>query len=283
MDISIDYLTSFTYASPVRESQNIVRACPLDEPAQQLLRFRLETDPASRILHHRDAWGTRVDTFGIREAHTSLTIRAHAQVRTSSRPEPPEDLAAPIDEDYRLSNVVMSRATKHTTWTEEMAESARDIVAGADRPVEMAIAVRDAVSSRFDYRSGVTHVGIDVEEVWEAREGVCQDFAHVSIALLRSLGLAARYVSGYLYASDPIHPGVGSSPIETQTHAWAEVCLPDWGWWPIDPSNGGTVGERHVVIGRGREYDDVSPIRGVYFGDDEQHSRAVVRMAASEQ
>lgn len=283
MDISIDYVTTFTYSEPVRESQNVVRACPLDEPGQELLRYRLETEPGSRILHHVDAWGTRNDTFGIREAHRSLTIRARAEVRTSERPKPPADLAVPADDDYRLENVVMSRPTKHTGWNGAMADAARSIAADAERPIEVASAVRDAVAERFVYQPGVTHVGIDVGDVWANGAGVCQDLSHVSIALLRSLGLAARYVSGYLYADDPMSPDVGSVPIETQTHAWAEVSLPGWGWWPIDPSNGGEVGERHVVIGRGRDYDDVSPIRGVYFGDDEQDCQAVVRMAMIDQ
>ncbi len=283
MDISIDYVTTFTYASPVRESQNIVRACPVDEPGQELVRFRIESDPSSRILHHRDAWGTRIDTFGVLEPHRSLTVRARAAVRTSARPAPPPDLTDEIDENYRLDHVVMSRPTKHTTWTEAMADTARELTNGSERPIDRVLAVRAAVSERFDYRPGVTHVGIDVSEVWNARAGVCQDFTHVTIALLRSLGFAARYVSGYLYAADPINPGSGSSPIETQTHAWVEVALPGWGWWPIDPSNGGDVGERHVVIGRGRDYDDVSPIRGVYFGDDEQDCEAVVRMAVAQQ
>ena len=95
MDVSIDYVTTFTYASPVRESQNIVRACPVDEPGQQLVSYRIETDPSSRILHHRDAWGTRIDTFGILEPHRSLTVRAHADVRTFDRPVPPDDPPAP--------------------------------------------------------------------------------------------------------------------------------------------------------------------------------------------
>jgi transglutaminase-like putative cysteine protease len=283
MDISIQYTTTFKYASPVRESQNIVRACPVDEPGQELIRYRIDTDPSSRILHHRDAWGTRIDTFGILEPHSRLTVRARAEVRTTERPSPSDDLAVPVDEDYRLSHIVMSRATKHTACTESMAEAAREMTAGAERPIEIARAVRAAVADRFEYRPGVTHVGIDLADVWDAGAGVCQDFAHVSIALLRSLGLAARYVSGYLYASDPIHPGSVSAPIETQTHAWVEVALPGWGWWPIDPSNGGDVGERHVVIGRGRDYDDVSPIRGVYFGEDEQDCEAVVKMAVAEQ
>jgi transglutaminase-like putative cysteine protease len=278
MDISIDYVTTFTYATPVRESQNIVRACPVDEPGQELIRYRIETDPSSRLLRHIDAWGTRCDTFGILESHRSLTVRARADVRTGDRQIPPEDLSAPVDEDYRLSHIMMSRATKHTEWNEVMAEAAREMTSGAERPIEIARAIQRAVADRFEYRPGVTHVGIDVSDVWDAGAGVCQDFTHVSIALLRSLGLAARYVSGYLYAADPIHPGSGSAPIETQTHAWVEVSLPGWGWWGFDPSNGGDVGERHVVIGRGRDYDDVSPIRGVYFGDDEQGCEATVKM-----
>ncbi len=279
MNIAIEYVTEFSYGTPVRESQNIVRACPRDEPGQALKWYRLETDPHARIASHVDAWGTRVDRFGVREAHDALTVRASAEVDTAPRPVPPEGISDQIDDPYRLRHWSMLTRTSHTEWDESMAEAARSLVAGLERPIDIVRAVRDAVSERFEYRPGTTHVGIDVNDVWRSKSGVCQDFAHVSIALLRSQGIAARYVSGYLYAADPMHPGAVSERIETQTHAWVEAAIPGWGWWPVDPSNGGTVGERHVVIGRGRDYDDVSPIRGVYFGDSSHDLEAVVHMS----
>jgi transglutaminase-like putative cysteine protease len=283
MDIDIRYTSTFSYESPVRESQNIVRACPRDEPGQRLVAYHLAVTPATRVESHVDAWGTHVDRFGIREPHSTLEVNVEACVSTSPRPEAPTDLADPVNEAYRSRHWAMTRRTKHADWSDEMAAVASDLTADCGTPIETVCVIRDAVRNRFTYERGATHVGIDVESVWDAEAGVCQDFAHVTIALLRSLGLAARYVSGYLYAADPTHPNGATEPIETQTHAWVEVAIPGWGWWAIDPSNGGEIDERHVVIGRGRDYDDVSPIRGVYFGDVAHELEAVVSMSVVDQ
>jgi transglutaminase-like putative cysteine protease len=112
--------------------------------------------------------------------------------------------------------------------------------------------------------------------------GVCQDFAHLTVALLRAAGIAARYVSGYLYAADPSSSAAAGEdgPMHVQTHAWVEAAVPGHGWWAIDPTNGAAVGERHVVIGRGRDYDDVAPMRGVYFGETEHRLTASVTMSS---
>jgi transglutaminase-like putative cysteine protease len=280
MQLVIDYTTEFAYTTPVWESQNVLRACPADEPGQRRLWYRLDLEPLARIASHVDVWGTRADAFGIREPHTSLKVSARSAVETTPRPRPLEVPMALADEAYRTENWAFLRPTPHTRWDASLAEVARNAL----RPgvVETVLAVEGSVRSRLAYVSGTTHVGIDVNRVWEQAAGVCQDFAHVSIAMLRAVGLAARYVSGYLYAADPAHPDAGSSPVTTQTHAWLEVAVPGWGWWPIDPTNGVNVGERHVVIGRGRDYDDVCPMRGVYFGESQHELRAVVQMSVEQ-
>lgn len=276
----IDYTTEFDYPTPVWESQNVLRACPTEEPGQRRLWYRLELDPPARVASHVDAWGTRVDAFGVREPHTSLKVSARSAVETTARPGPLEVPMAHADDAYRTEHRAFLRPTAHTRWDETLAGMARQALRSG--VVETVLAVEDAVRSRLAYTPGATHVGIDVNRVWEQAAGVCQDFAHVSIALLRAVGLGARYVSGYLYAADPAHPDTGAGLVITQTHAWLEVAVPGWGWWPIDPTNGVDVGERHVVIGRGRDYDDVCPMRGVYFGESQHELRAVVQMSVEQ-
>jgi transglutaminase-like putative cysteine protease len=130
---------------------------------------------------------------------------------------------------------------------------------------------------------GTTKVGVDVNEVLANGEGVCQDFSHVALAMYRAAGFPARYVSGYLYAADQ---SVGAAPaaaeIEVQTHAWVEVAVPGFGWWALDPTNDHDVGERHVKIGHGRDYDDAPPLRGVYHGEEDHQLGVRVQISREE-
>ncbi len=141
-------------------------------------------------------------------------------------------------------------------------------------------AIARLVSKRLYYTPGATVVGTSTEEVWKRVQGVCQDFTHLTIALLRSQGIPSRYVSGYLYAADPASAThEDTEEIVVQTHAWVEAAIPGFGWWAIDPTNDNMVGERHVTIGRGRDYEDVMPLRGVYHGDAEAALSVEVTMA----
>jgi transglutaminase-like putative cysteine protease len=130
------------------------------------------------------------------------------------------------------------------------------------------LALHRFVASQMTYQPGVTYVGVGIDEVYERRTGVCQDFAHLAIALCRSVGIPARYTSGYLFT---INDATGDDStdadlVRVQTHAWFEAAVPSLGWVALDPTNGLEVGVRHVAIGRGRDYDDVPPLRGVFAG-----------------
>ena len=123
------------------------------------------------------------------------------------------------------------------------------------------------VGARLSYEPDSTHIGIDVEDVLIEGRGVCQDYAHVAVALCRAAGIPARYVSGYLFAADDATgEDVDGDVVRVQTHAWFEAALPGGGWLPLDPTNRQEVGSRHVKIGHGRDYDDVPPLRGLYSG-----------------
>ena len=149
---------------------------------------------------------------------------------------------------------------------------AASAVAGSSSVQEMVTAVVAEVRETLVYEQGATDIGISLAELLAGGAGVCQDFAHLAAGMLRSVGVPTRYVSGYLFAADETSPGETSPDdgtadvVSVQTHAWIEAAVPGWGWWALDPTNGGEVGERHVVIGCGRDYGDVPPVRGAFIG-----------------
>jgi transglutaminase-like putative cysteine protease len=280
MRLTVRYVTRFRYSSPVWESHNALRACPAEDGRQRLQAYTVEVSPAAPLFTYRDRWGTRVDTFGILEPHDELMVAAEARVETGPVAPPGEAPLSALDDGYRESHWIYLQPTRHARFDAALAGAAREAVSGSEGVVEAVRAVERRVHDTIEYRPGATAIGDDVASIWASGAGVCQDFAHVTAAMLRSVGIAARYVSGYFYAADSAD---GSAPpdgeIVVATHAWVEAAVPGEGWWPIDPTNRSPVGERHVKIGHGRDYDDVTPLRGVYYGETDHSLAAAVAMA----
>jgi transglutaminase-like putative cysteine protease len=280
MRLDIRYVTRFDYGASVVESQNELRACPASDQHQQVVHYRVTTTPASRVSSYVDYWGTRVDTFGIAAGHELLEVVAAATVETGTRPQPDDGipLSALLDAAWRDTHLEYLQRSPHVAWGLPVVTRAREVGAGASDVRGLVSDIEQAVGS-LEYRQGRTVVGVDVEEVLAAGAGVCQDFAHLTIAMLRVLGVPARYVSGYFFSVDD-RTGATSvtDEVEVETHAWVEAAVPGFGWWAIDPTNRQQVGERHVTIGRGRDYDDVAPLRGVYNGAPEHELRVNVSM-----
>ena len=270
MRLSIRYLTTFTYDAAVSESQNALRARPAADDGQGLIHYAVTVDPPTSVVSYTDYWGTWVDSFGIVGQHTRLTVVADSVVETNERPVP--SASVPWDGEALLRSGFFEylSPSPHVSWHEDVTDFARETVAGGVDAVAAARDVAVAVGDLLTYEAGATEVGTSVGEIWEQRRGVCQDYAHLALALYRCVGLPARYVSGYLYASDSAS---GERPeqdeVDVATHAWVEVYIPEFGWWGLDPTNQLTVGERHVKIGHGRDYEDVMPLRGVYHGNVE--------------
>jgi len=277
--LGIRYVTRFEYGGPVVESQNELRACPASDPSQQVVHYGVTTTPVARVASHVDYWGTRVDTFGVAAPHDRLEVVAAATVETAPRPTPPSGVpvAALADTAWCDAHLEFLLASPHVTWGADLADRARPLAVGAEDVTDLVRRVVADVGA-LEYRPGGTEVGVGVEEVLAAGGGVCQDFAHVAVAMLRELGVPARYVSGYFFTADDRTGADGGDEVEVETHAWVEAAIPGVGWWAVDPTNLQPVGERHVVIGRGRDYDDVAPLRGIYSGPPEHELSVNVRM-----
>jgi len=282
MHFAIRYLTEYRYAEPVTDNLNALRVKPATTPHQRVDDFGVRVEPESRLHQHLDYYGTTVIEFGISKPHEQLAIDVRARVATTAPPAPPETGWEPV-EDGRYA---VQAGEYRLAFGSEPDSAVVDELIGDTRaasPAATLRAVAELIPERFEYRAGVTYVGSTVEDLLEAGAGVCQDFAHLALVLLRRHGLAARYVSGYLFAPD----GDSADSAEVDTHAWVEALIPPAGgaepaWVAADPTNRGLAGERHVKIGHGRHYSDVPPVKGVFRGGASAELEASVRMTRTD-
>lgn len=272
--LRIEHTTRVTYAGPVLTSFNEARMTPLTLPRQNTLRSQISTGAPSAVWAYLDYWGTQVSSFDIPAPHRDLVIRAVATVETAPPPPshtPPQWQA--LTGQARSGRLLeYLTATGRTTIDAELAETARQRVTGAD-PLQAAAEISSWVRSRVAYVPGATQVQTSAQEAWDRGQGVCQDMAHLTVALLREVGLPARYVSGYLYPQPGALPG---DTLDGQSHAWVEYWAGQW--TACDPTNGAPVGEQHVVVARGRDYADVAPLRGIYQGPPQSSMEVTVRL-----
>ena len=260
------HTSTFRYDEPVVASYNEARVTPLTRTGQTVLSTRLEIMPCTWQSTFRDYWGTAVTAFEVLTPHQSLVITAEHVVQVDE-PAPARTTA---DWDELRSLALRDRLAEHLADTasteppQEVVELARDAAAGLG-PDDAAAAVGQAVRERMEYIPGITTVHTSAVEAWAVRKGVCQDITHLALGALHSVGIPARYVSGYL---DPRTDGAIGETVTGESHAWLEY----WagGWRPLDPTNLWPVGEHHVVLARGRSYEDVPPLRGIYAGASTQ-------------
>ena len=288
MRLDIAYRLHFQYDASVSESQNEIRVRPRDDRRQQVLSYRLTTTPATRVLQTRDYFGTTVDHLGVRGPHRELLVVAESSVETAPIEGDPQSVSCErlADVDFVNAHVEYMAPSQHVQWGDLINEVATWAVRSApDDVCARVLAIVQAVPTVLTYERGSTSIGVTLEELVDGGGGVCQDFAHLAVGMLRCVGIPARYVSGYLFAVDETRPegngadGVAPAAVSVQTHAWIEAAVPGFGWYGLDPTNGGAVGERHVVIGHGRDYNDVAPVRGVFHGAAEAEVDAGVIIA----
>jgi len=280
MNYDIHYLTAYRYETPVTDNLNALRVRPATTSSQRCDEFHVRLDPEARIHRHVDYFGTEVLEFGVARPHDHLTIDVRARVVTSAPPEAPE---APWDhlEGDGYAEAAGEFLLPMDGDPDDTALADLLDIARARTPLATLRLVCELIPDRFEYRPGVTYVGSSVQEFLQVGAGVCQDFAHLALLLLRRHGVAARYVSGYLFAAPE---DGGTDSVEVQAHAWVEALLPGTGgrgepiWVGADPTNRRLAGETHVKIGHGRRYGDVPPIKGVYRGTAMAELEAAVEM-----
>lgn len=282
MKLDIRYCCSFEYGELVRESQNELRACPTSDDRQSVISYRVSSSPPARFFGFEDYWGTHVDAFGVREPHIYIEVVAEATVET--HPAPMLTASASVDAlrelDFVAAHTEHLERTRHVDWSPELAADAQRQVdlAGPD-VVSIVLALHRRAAGMLRYEPGTTYVGVPLDDVIARGRGVCQDYAHLAVALCRSVGIPARYVSGYLFtADDATGADTDVDVVSVQTHAWFEAAIPGVGWLALDPTNSQEVGLRHVKIGHGRDYDDVPPLRGVYTGSPHADLQVQVEM-----
>ena len=250
--------TTLDYSEPVAPSYNEVRLRPRDGGSQRLVAFTLHTSPPSLPRPRTDYYGNAAHRVDVETPHDRLEIVAESMVvlRAGTPSSPRPWGRAELDRDPRLEFALPSPRVPHSGSVVELWRS----WTGGDRSWDALLACAAHIRDEFRYVSGVTTVDTSIDEFLESRSGVCQDFTHLFIAVSRAAGWPARYVSGYL----------GPPPVQTTvrgaSHAWVEVCGSGGQWIAVDPTHGGVAGTDRVVLAIGRDYDDVAPHRGLYFG-----------------
>lgn len=262
--IRIRHTTGYRYEQPAMASYNESRMLPSTSDGQFVIYSNLDIRPNTSINTYEDYWGTKVVSFDVLQPHTELQLTATSLVEVRPR------LTGGHDLSWEQLGKVAQRATQHveqlaqtprTRPTDDLVAASREIADASSTPGAAASAIARMVGDEMEYMSGVTHVHTLASESWASRKGVCQDIAHITLGALRAVGIPARYVSGYLHPRPNAQIG---ETIRGESHAWVEWFTGEWNAW--DPTNLIDIGERHVKVGLGRDYNDVPPLRGVYAG-----------------
>ncbi len=274
--IRVVHATGYAYKSPVTASYNEARLTPRSDSRQNVIINRVETTPATRSYRYVDYWGTAVTAFDLHAPHTELEVTSASVVETE-KPEP-VDKEKEVSWDDLRSDAVLDRyhevliPTHYTPVDKRTDRIARAIIKTHD-PQRAVRAAVEWVRSELKYVPGTTEVHSSGQDALVQGEGVCQDFAHLSLILLRTMGIPARYVSGYLHPNSDATLG---ETVDGERHAWIQA----WtgGWWDYDPTNDTEINEQYISVGFGRSYADVTPLKGIYLGQGSSDLDVVVEM-----
>lgn len=263
--LRIRHRTDLRYAGTAVESVNEVRLVPRTGPRLRVEDSSLTVQPQARMSRHVDAYGNEVRWFQVAQPHGELTIDARAVVTSEVPPPllhslfPSEQWGTLTHPEFRDLHADFLAPSTYVRPAPEVDEFAEELGVPQERGVDRwVLDLADAVSAAIVYQRGATAVDTPVEEVARHRRGVCQDLAHLTIALCRSHGVPARYVSGWLYGPATDGPA--------ESHAWVEAHVPGAGWMEVDPTHPGRLDGHHVRVATGRDYADVPPLRGSYTG-----------------
>lgn len=283
MRFQIVHQTEYIYDEPASESFAELRVWPQDSESQTVLKRSIELNPAVPVDTYTDYYGNLVEFFSIPFRHNRLQVKAQAEIVTYAQMMPKASLEVTVAECRQIFNSQMLdlyeflHPSYHVPMHRVLSPLRRNFIRNEDTLGDALLGLNKWIHSNFKYVPGATEIETPLIDVIRKRQGVCQDFAHLMLSILRTYGLPARYVSGYIEASDPT--GKASALVGAMaSHAWIEVCLPGGAWWGLDPTNNQVVGERHVKVAVGRDYRDITPLRGTYKGASNQKLDVMVSM-----
>ncbi len=264
----IKHITRYSYPSPVIDSANQVMLFPIDDAQQEVKKHDLIVTHQPSVEIFTDYFGNKVGIFSIIKPHSQLTIESHIEVIVHEVPLPANDTApetqwdnlATIREEFPYMDFMLQ---EHCDCHQEITGVVQSFMNETITPFAIAEQMSAYVFSNFEYKKGITNVETKVDEIWKLKAGVCQDFAHVLLVMLRIVGIPARYVSGYICPDSDELRGAGA------THAWVEAYIPFYGWLGVDPTNNCIVGDKHVRLAIGRSFTDCTPVKGTYKGSSE--------------
>jgi transglutaminase-like putative cysteine protease len=262
---NIHHITKYTYDGPVRDSANQILLFPIKDEFQELLKQELAITNDPVLDKYKDYYDNEVGSFTHAEPHSALSIESTVEVITRPRPAPTDQV--PAEEQWKYLQQIRWEVPyidflkqEHFDSKQELLDNAGLGQAGSRTPLEASEQLRSYVFDNFQYIKGITSVESTLDEVWKLKAGVCQDFAHILLVLLRQIHIPARYVSGYICPNQNGMRGEGA------THAWIEAYIPMNGWIGFDPTNNCIVEDKHVRLAVGRNFSDCSPVKGAYKG-----------------
>jgi transglutaminase-like putative cysteine protease len=264
----IKHITRYTYPAQVIDSANQVMLFPLDDTQQEVLKHDLIITQRPSVEIFTDYFGNKIGIFSIIKPHRELMIESIIEVLIHEAPLPVNDAAA--ETQWENLTVICEQFPYMDFMLLENFEAKQEITTVVNSlmnenitPFDVAQQMSAYVYNNFEYRKGVTNVETQVDEIWKMKAGVCQDFAHVLLVMLRLIGIPARYVSGYICPDKDELRGAGA------THAWVEAYIPFHGWLGFDPTNNCIASDRHVRLAIGRSFTDCTPVKGTYKGSSE--------------
>lgn len=276
MKLEIFHLTRYTYQESVTDSVNEIRLTPRTDSRQFCFEHSIMIEPNTELFSYEDFFENKVHSFSISKPHQELVIKAHSIVVTKERTENNEStLPISTEKEMIKSEQFQNRFAEYLTETpyirisskiKKFADSIGDLDS-AGSIYKLLRHISEFIYKQFTYDPSATDVHTTVEHTLKLRRGVCQDFAHLMIAISRSKGIPARYISGYHFIGDLQG---GHADYDQASHAWVEAYVPGTGWIGFDPTNNGLMNWRYVKVGHGRDYRDIVPVKGVYSGTANQ-------------
>jgi len=281
MLFEVVHATTYQYAETAMEAYLETRLTPPTRPTQQILSHRIEFLPAAQASDYTDYFGNLTSFYSMTLRHPRLKVVNNLTVRTATHRLPAGGLAPSVAEarqilgssgprifDYLQPTATVPLGGLSSNWAREFIRPNLPLGDCLER-------LNSAIFSEFKYHSGSTEVDTPLDKIWERREGVCQDFAHVMLSVLRTAGIPCRYVCGYIETE----PAAGGPLIgAVATHAWVEVLVPGMEWVALDPTNNKWQGEQHIVVAVGRDYLDATPVKGTFKGSASQKMKVRVTM-----